>query len=374
VEIIAKGKKTVIRSITLEDVPIFTKWWNDGAVMASVGFPEGLGITEEKVLRDFQKEIRERETGFPEHRRFVILDRFTERPVGEISYGKMDYKKRSCRIGMKIGELSEQGKGLGTDALHIFMDYLYERYGLWSIELDSLADNHRAIKLYRNMGFQITEEVSDYWTDPQGKARDVIFLEHRKGPRGLMELLEKRCSVRDFANEPVAEEIIDTVLESGRLTPSGGNEQPWKFALVKNRELMEKIVESAYNQAWMLDAAFLVVVVTCIVPDEKGGRDIQLARYPQIRDRIESMDIDFYGRLNQEEHQTKIPGTHMVLTALEYGVGSTWISYFKVDEVQELLDLSPSEIPSEIIAFGYPLIPMKSKHKKPLDSILLRYE
>lgn len=332
-EIIAKGKKTAIRSITMDDVATFIKWWNDGSLMESVGFPEGLGITEEKVRGDFQKEIQERETGFPDHRRFVILDRWTEQPVGEISYGKMDYTKRSCRIGMKIGEISAQGKGFGKDALHVFMDYLYERYGLWSIQLDTLADNQRALKLYQNMGFQITEIISDYWTDPQGNGRDVVFLEHQRGPQGLMEILKKRCSVRDFAKEPVAEEIINEILEAGRLAPSGGNEQPWKFALIKDRELMKKILGSAYNQTWMSDAAFLVVLITTIVSDERGGRDIQVARYPDLEKQIKNMDLDFYGRLNQEEHQTKIPGTHMVLAALDYGVGSTWVSYFRVDNI-----------------------------------------
>ena len=373
-KIIAKGEKTAIRPITMEDVELFTKWWNDGIVMEAVGFPEGLGISEEKVREDFEREIKERERGFPEHRRFVILDRLTDQPVGEISFGKMDHKNRSCRIGMKIGESFEQGKGLGKDALVTFMDYLYERYGLWTIQLDALADNERALHLYQSVGFKVTEEISDYWTDPQGKARDVVFLEHRRDPPGLVERLEKRCSVRDFANEPVAHEIIEEILEAGRLSPSGGNEQPWKFALVKDRELIGKITETAYNQVWMEDAAFLVVLITALVPDEKGGRDIQKARYPDYEKQIEKMDLLFYGRINQEEHQTKIPGTHMVLAALEHGVGSTWVSYFNVDELQELLELSQSQIPSEILAFGYPEQPMKSTKKKPMDSILLRYE
>ena len=124
----------------------------------------------------------------------------------------------------------------------------------------------------------------------------------------------------------------------------------------------------------MLDAAFLVVLITTIVPDERGGRDIQIARYPDLEEEIKNMDFPFYGRINQEEHQTKIPGTHMVLAALEYGVGSAWVSYFQVDGLQKLLGLWPNEIPSEILAFGYPQLPMKSTVKKPMDSILLRYE
>lgn len=347
-EIIAKGHQAIIRSITAKDAPVFTKWMESGFAVESIAFTE--------------------------YRRFVILDRKTEQPVGEIAFGKMDYQKRSCKIGLKIGEVNEQEEDTPKEALSMFMDYLYDRYGLWRIQSALFADNQGALKLFRDVGFQMIKEISDYGTDSQGKVRNVVFLEHQREPQGLLDLLEKRCSVRDFAKEPVAEEVISEILEAGRLAPSGGNEQPWKFALIKDRELMKRLVESAYNQVWMLDADFWIVTIATIIPDERGGRDIQAARYPDLEERIRKLDLSFYGRINQEEHQTKIPGTQMVLTALEYGVGSTWVSYFKVDEVREHLGLASDEIPSEILAFGYPQTPMKSKRKKPMDSILLRYE
>lgn len=373
-EILAKGKETKIRAVTPKDAEIFTQWWNDGRIMKDVGYPEGLGISLEKVRENFHKELEERKKGLSDCRRFVILDRLTDQPIGEISCGKIDYRKRSCRIGMKIGKLTEQGKGRGSDALKTFMDYLYDRYGFWFLEIDTLSDNEKALGLYYKMGFEIEKEVKNYWTDPLGNTRDVVFLKHRRDPKRLVDYLNKRCSLRDFGKETVDERIINEVLEAGRLSPSGGNEQPWKFALIQNRELMEKIIQSAYNQVWMLDASFWVVLITTIVPDAKGGREIQKSRYPKYIEQIEEMDAALYARLNQEEHQTKIPGTHMVLAALEHGIGSTWVSYFRVDEVQELLGLRQEEIPSEILVFGYPQKPMKSKRKKPMERILLRYD
>jgi hypothetical protein len=66
------------------------------------------------------------------------------------------------------------------------------------------------------------------------------------------------------------------------------------------------------------------------VGDERGGRDIQKNRFPEYKEAIEKMDQDLYWALNQEEHQTKIAGTHMALVALEHGVGSCWVSRFDV--------------------------------------------
>jgi len=75
-----------------------------------------------------------------------------------------------------------------------------------------------------------------------------------------------------------------------------------------------------------------------VINDDGGGRDVQKARFPEINETIKDMDKEIYSKLNLEEHQTKIPGTHMVLAALENGLGSTWISYFNVEELSELLD------------------------------------
>jgi nitroreductase len=62
--------------------------------------------------------------------------------------------------------------------------------------------------------------------------------------------------------------------------------------------------------------------------------------------------------------------TYMVLAALEYGIGSTWISYFKVKEIAELLNLPEGVIPAEMIAFGYPAGEMKPVSKKNVQELV----
>ena len=142
-------------------------------------------------------------------------------------------------------------------------------------------------------------------------------------------------------------------LEAGRLSPSGGNEQPWRFGIVTDKALICSISELAYNQSWIKSAPLLVVLCTSIIEDSRGGRNIQKYRFPKWSKEIEDMDKELYSYINMEEHQTKIPGTHMVLQALEYGIHSTWISYFDVVKVSNLLGLPELCFASEIIAFGY---------------------
>lgn len=186
----------------------------------------------------------------------------------------------------------------------------------------------------------------------------------------ILELLNKRTSVRKFSEQKIPNDLILEMLEAGRLSPSGGNEQSWKFGVVTDVELIKEITKASYNQKWLLSAPLLIVMCTVIVEDERGGRDIQIKRYPKYAKDIEDTEQGLYAALTLEEHQTKIPGTHMVLTALEKGVYSTWVSYFDVEAVSKLLGLPDDIMASEIIAFGYPEKLPKTIEKKPLEILV----
>jgi len=186
----------------------------------------------------------------------------------------------------------------------------------------------------------------------------------------LLDLLEKRRSVRQFSHVKVSDETINYILQAGRLSPSGGNEQSWLFGVVKDKKLIEEIASVSYNQKWIQSASFLIVLCTILVDAKKGGRDIQKKRFPDLAERIDLMDNDMYNALNQEEHQTKIAGSHMVLAALEKGLGSTWVSYFDVNKVSDILQLKASCIASEILVFGYAAEEKEGAKKKDLEALV----
>ena len=186
----------------------------------------------------------------------------------------------------------------------------------------------------------------------------------------ITELLAKRSSVRKFQNRPVPEAVLQDILEAGRLSPSGGNEQPWAFGVITDANIITQIAQIASQQDWIGSAPLLIVLCTTPIGDERGGRDIQIDRFPEYAQRIASMEIDLYWALNQEEHQTKIAGTHMALAALEHGVGSCWVSRFDVKCLARLLNLPQTWIPSEILVFGYPEQALKPLRKKSLKELV----
>jgi nitroreductase len=186
----------------------------------------------------------------------------------------------------------------------------------------------------------------------------------------IVDLLRTRRSVRAFGERTVPDTVLEEMLTAGRLSPSGGNEQPWRFGIVRERALIESIAAASYGQDWIAGAPLVIVLCVVVTGDERGGRDIQKQRFPRHRGAIEAMDGDLYAALNLEEHQTKIAGAHMALEALEHGVGSTWVSRFDVERVAGLLELPDGCLPSELLVMGYPATSGDPREKKTTAEIV----
>lgn len=186
----------------------------------------------------------------------------------------------------------------------------------------------------------------------------------------ILDLMKTRSSVRHFSDRDIADADLRVILEAACLSPSGGNEQPYEFVVIRDRERIAEIARIAYNQQWIASARVLVALCAHIHEDETGGRLIQEQRYPERDAEIRAMNRSLYSALNLEEHQTKIPGTVMMLQALELGIHSTWISRFRSRELAEFLALPASCLPSEMLAFGYPAGDLRLLPKKPLDEVV----
>ncbi len=61
------------------------------------------------------------------------------------------------------------------------------------------------------------------------------------------ELLDKRRSIRNYTDEEIPMGTLKSILKESTLAPSAGNEQPWKFIIVNNREMINKISDECKN-------------------------------------------------------------------------------------------------------------------------------
>ena len=91
-------------------------------------------------------------------------------------------------------------------------------------------------------------------------------------------------------------------------------------------------------------------------------------RFPSMKEKILAMDNKMYSAINMEEHQTKIPGEHMVLAAQEHGIYSTWISSMDCEMVGKIIG-AKGYLVTNVIAFGYPKQHEEVTPKKNLEDI-----
>lgn len=86
---------------------------------------------------------------------------------------------------------------------------------------------------------------------------------------GIIEDLQWRYACKEFnADKKLTEDQVRQLIEALRLTPSSFGLQPWKFVLVENPDLREKLVEASWNQNQVKDASHLFVLCSPLEIDE----------------------------------------------------------------------------------------------------------
>ena len=153
-------KNLTIRDAVAADAAQLTAWWNDGAVMAHAGFPNGLGTTVEKVI-----------AGLGNGR--LVLEE-NKRLIGEACYRKVG--EGIAEIGIKICENDCQNRGLGRVILSMLNSWLFAQ-GFDNIVLDTNLTNLRAQHVYESLGFRKLRINYDSWTDQLGNKQSAVDYE-----------------------------------------------------------------------------------------------------------------------------------------------------------------------------------------------------
>jgi hypothetical protein len=76
----------------------------------------------------------------------------------------------------------------------------------------------------------------------------------------LMDAIKKRRAIRKYKPDAVPQAAIDSILEAARLAPSGVNSQPWKFKVVTDPEVKEKIFLASKNQFHIRLAPAVIII------------------------------------------------------------------------------------------------------------------
>ena len=165
---------------------------------------------------------------------------------------------------------------------------------------------------------------------------------------GLLPEIEHRASVREYTDQPVSEEQLNTILEAGRLAPSAKNRQSWRFVVIKDPELRSQVAETAFGQEYVGQAP--VIIALCTTNIEYRMPNGQLS-YP--------VDLS-------------IAASFMMLQAEHEGLGSCMVTTFREDELKSLLTVPYSMRVVMLLTVGHPAGSPGRSHRLPMDRIASR--
>ncbi len=164
----------------------------------------------------------------------------------------------------------------------------------------------------------------------------------------LMEIIKKRRSVRSYSSKEVPEEVIKEIIEAARLAPSAKNLQEWKFIIVRDEKIKEKLCEAAKGQKFVKEAPVVIAGV---------------ATYTKyvMSNGIPACHIDL-----------AIAMEHIALAAAEKGLGTCWIGAFYQDKAKEVLEVPEDCLVVALMTLGYPKEELKpeEKNRKSLEEII----
>lgn len=107
---------------------------------------------------------------------FTIYERVSGRPIGATYLHDIDMRHRTAEFGIVIGEADARGKGYGTEAARIMLDYAFGALGLHNVMLRVYAFNRAGQRAYEKAGFRVfgTRRQAHFMG---GRLWDVIYME-----------------------------------------------------------------------------------------------------------------------------------------------------------------------------------------------------
>jgi nitroreductase len=191
-------------------------------------------------------------------------------------------------------------------------------------------------------------------------------------------ILERR-SVRKYKDEQVPEGAVRRILEAGRYAPSAGNTQPWKFVVIRDRQMIQEMERDAQRickffsffldwrfsplgrLAWLYSQVFIRLMPNKLAPAPLASVTlIAQGKLPLLQSAptVICLFEDKRGA-GKPEVDLGICGQNMVLAAHSLGLGTCWIGFIDVllylPKWKKRLGIEYPYRFAEAIALGYPV-------------------
>ena len=158
----------------------------------------------------------------------------------------------------------------------------------------------------------------------------------------VIDILKKRRSVRNYQDKKINKEVLEDIVDCGRLAPTGYNNQPWTFLVITDKNKKDKLANIAQSGSFIKEAGACIVVF-CDKDAETGLEDACAAT------------------------------ENMMIAARAYGLETCWINTYKKDpseDIKKFLNCPQDQELMTMFAVGYSEGKVKAPSKKDLKEVI----
>ena len=163
----------------------------------------------------------------------------------------------------------------------------------------------------------------------------------------IMEAILKRRSIREFTDTPVSLEDLHQIITAGIWAPSGLNNQPWRFVIIRNGDTKDELAELTHYSHIVRAAQALIAVYL----DSS-------AMYDEVKD-----------------HQAAGACIQNMLLGVEsLGLGAVWLGQIlkNKEKVNQVLDVDGNHDLMAVLAIGHPENRNQKSKRKPIENFILK--
>jgi len=147
----------------------------------------------------------------------------------------------------------------------------------------------------------------------------------------VSDAIRKRCSVRQFRNGIIPDDVLHRIMEAARWAPSPFNTQPWEFIIIKEKETLKAISKYARYSGYLSEAPMAIAVIV-----------------PPINSKFSWVES-----IGEPRFAAAMAVQNMMLAAWEMGIGTCWVSIER-GKVAKILDVPDTHFVLTVLPLGYP--------------------
>ncbi|WP_141501858.1 nitroreductase family protein [Paenibacillus luteus] len=194
-------------------------------------------------------------------------------------------------------------------------------------------------------------------------------------------VLDERRSVRKYdSNVVISDEEIREILEIATKAPSGSNMQPWRFLVITDPELKQKLLPIAFNQQQVVEASAIIVVLGDLemyTLSEKIYGAAAKAGYmtEEVANTFITNSTNMYSSLPAERlrdivvFDTGLIAMQLMLTARAKGYDTVPMGGYNKEQLKELFNISERYVPTLVLPIGKAAAAGHPTTRLPLEDI-----